>query len=117
MMKRLLSLLSAVALTGCVSVHEARLEDGSLSVEIDDSGWYILGFIPIVSGNPDGNWPHWFCDDVDPRTTTAVLDRLLVRERATEIRPVVTHATDEKVLFLITRLCYHTSAVIPPPTE
>ena len=70
---------AAVLLGGCISVSETVLADESLSVEVIDSGWYIFGCIPVLSGNPDGIWPHWFTDDLDPRTTMKVLDRIVDR--------------------------------------
>lgn len=111
-MKNLALILLAAVLTGCVSVRENQLVDGSLSVEIEDHGWYVFGFLPIASGNPDGWWPHWFTDDVDPRKPIYVLDRILAREKATKIGPVVTREEDENVLIFITRVSFHTSAII-----
>lgn len=114
-MKKVLTgmVLVAFALAGCVSVRENRLEDGSLAVEIQDDGWYFFGFLPLASGNPDGWWPHWFTDDVNPEKTVMILDRILAREGATAIGPLVTREEDENILIVITRVSYHTSAVIP----
>lgn len=110
----LVAALAALLTAGCVTVHENRLADGSLSVEIQDNGWYVFGFVPIASGNPDGRWPHWFRNDVDPRKTMMLLDRILERERPDEIGPVVTREEDENILIVVTRVSYHTSAIIPP---
>ena len=104
---------AAVLLGGCISVSETVLADESLSVEVIDSGWYIFGCIPVLSGNPDGIWPHWFTDDLDPRTTMKVLDRIIARENPDCIGPIVTYRRDETVLVLVTRMSYHTSAIIP----
>jgi hypothetical protein len=104
---------AAFLLGGCISVNETVLAEESLSVEVIDSGWYIFGCIPVLSGNPDGVWPHWFTDDLDPRTTMKVLDRIIARENPDSIGPIVTYRRDETVLVLITRMSYHTSAIIP----
>lgn len=108
----LIGICALVLFTGCVSVRESRLADGSLAVEIEDNGWYIFGCVPIASGNPDGRWPHWFTDDVDPRKTMLVLDRILAREPVAKIGPVVTREEDESILIVVTRAAYHTSAII-----
>ena len=103
----------AALATGCVTVRENQLSDGSLAVEIHDNGWYILGVVPIVSGNPDGRWPHWFTDDVTPEKTMYVLDRIVEREDPDKIGTIVTRREDEDVLFFINRVSIHTCAVIP----
>lgn len=112
-MKRLGLIAIAAVLSGCISIHEAKLDDGSLSVEIADSGWYAFGFIPLATGNPVGGGTHWFTDDVNPRTTLSLLDQILVREGATSVGPVVTREVDENVLLIFSIKTYRTSAIIP----
>ena len=116
-MKRHKALLSfaigALLSAGCVTVRENRLSDGSLAVEIHDNGWYILGVVPVVSGNPDGRWPHWFSDDVSPAKTMLVLDRIVAREDPETIGALTTRREDEDILFIINRISYHTSAILP----
>lgn len=112
-MKKLLFLAVAASLAGCVSIQEAHLDDGSLSVEIADSGWYLFGFIPILTGDPVGFGPNWFTDDVNPQTTINLLDQILVREQATRVGPVVTREVDENLLVIISVKSYRTSAIIP----
>ena len=107
------AVIAACLACGCVTVSENYLADKSLSVEVTDSGWYLFGCVPVVSGNPDGSWPHWFTDDLNPKTTLKVLDRVIARKKPERIGPVVTRRQDENVLILITRTSYHTSAVIP----
>ena len=107
------AVIAACLACGCVTVNENYLADKSLSIEVTDSGWYLFGCVPVVSGNPDGKWPHWFTDDLNPQTTLKVLDRVIARRKAERIGPVVTRRQDENVLVLITRTSYHTSAVIP----
>ena len=112
-MKQFLALVIVSSLLGCVSVQEARLDDGSLSVEIADSGWYLFGFIPIVTGDPVGFGPNWFTDDVNPQTTLNQLDRILAREQATRVGPIVTREVDESLLVISSIKTYRTSAIIP----
>ena len=114
-----LCILAAGALlaAGCVTVRENKLADGSIAVEIHDNGWYIFGVIPIVSGNPDGRWPHWFTDDVTPEKTMYVLDRIVARENPEKIDALISFEEDEDVLFIINRLSIHTSVVIPQPSR
>ena len=109
----LLPLLAA----GCVTVRENYLADGSLAVEIQDNGWYIFDLIPIVTGNPDGRWPHWFTDDVALEKSMHVLDRIVAREKPEKIGTLVTRIEDEDILFVINRVSMHTSAVIPPSSK
>ena len=40
----------AALLAGCSTVTVSR--NGSTMVNIENSGWYLLNFIPIASGNP-----------------------------------------------------------------
>ena len=105
--------LGALFAAGCVTIRENRLSDGALAVEVHDSGWYIFGVIPVVSGNPDGRWPHWFTDDVTPQKTMFVLDRIVERENPDRIDAVLTRREDEDILFFINRVSIHTSAVLP----
>ena len=114
--------LSAIALglllaAGCVTVRQNRLSDGSLAVEIHDSGWYVFDVVPIVSGNPDGRWPHWFTDDVTPEKTMYVLDRIVAREDPEKIGALTSRSEDENILFFINRVSTHTSAVIPQRSQ
>ena len=114
--------LSAIALcsllaAGCVTVRQNRLADGSLAVEIHDNGWYVFGVIPVVSGNPDARWPHWFTDDVTPEKTLYVLDRIVAREDPEKIGALTSRCDDENILFFISRVSTHTSAVIPQRTQ
>ena len=114
MLSRALFAAAVLFAAGCVTVRENRIADGSLAVEIHDSGWYVFGFLPIVSGNPDGMWPHWFSDDVSGETTMKVLDRIVAREKPEALGTLVTREVDEDVLFVISRVSCHTSAVLIP---
>ena len=108
--------LAALLAQGCVTVRENRLADGSLAIEIHDNGWYVLGVLPVVSGNPDGRWPHWFTSDVTPEKTMYVLDRIVAREDPEKIGTLISRREDEDILFVINRVSIHTSAVIPQKT-
>jgi len=114
MLYRTLFAAAALLAAGCVAVRENRIANGSLAVEIHDSGWYVFGFIPILSGDPDSFWPNWFSDDVSGETTMKVLDRIVAREKPKSICSLVTREVDEDVLFVINRVSCHTSAVLIP---
>ena len=49
-MKRLAVILVCALLGGCATVTVSR--NGATMVNIENSGWYLLNFIPIASGNP-----------------------------------------------------------------
>ena len=49
-MKRLAIILACALLGGCATVTVSR--DGATMVNIENSGWYLLNFIPLASGNP-----------------------------------------------------------------
>ena len=49
-MKRFAIILACALLGGCATVTISR--DGATMVSIENSGWYLLNFNPIASGNP-----------------------------------------------------------------
>ena len=48
-MKRMAFILMCALLGGCATVTVSR--EGGTMVNIENSGWYLLNFIPIASGN------------------------------------------------------------------
>ena len=50
-MKRLAVILACTLLGGCATVTVSR--DGATMVNIENSGWYLLGCLPIITGNPE----------------------------------------------------------------
>ena len=125
-----LSLLLALALfgAGCTSVHVTRAYNGvrvdggrqpAATVEVENSGWFLLTFIPIASGDPQSPnevSSQWFTDTVTVGNNIKVLKDVMRRERVTEVANLTTHCSDEKYLvFILARRAYHTSAVLLRP--
>lgn len=115
---------------GCASVHVTQAYNGvavengrrpAQTVEIENSGWYILTFIPVASGDPNNPNRHtcrWFTDTVKLENNIHLLDQIKQRERVTEVANLTSHRSDEKYLvFLVARRAYHTSAVLLKPEQ
>ena len=114
--------------TGCTSVHVTRAYNGvrvdggrepCATIEVENSGWYLLTFIPLASGNPEAPnevSSRWFTDTVTVGNNIKVLKDVMRRERITEVANLTTHCSDEKYLvFILARRAYHTSAVLLKP--
>lgn len=130
-MSRLAVLAAAAALlaaAGCVSVRTTRAYNGVAveggrapvaTVEIENSGWYLLTFIPLASGNaeaPNAADCRWFSDTVTVENNLKVLREIMLHERVAEVANLTSHRSDEKYLvFLLARRAYHTSAVLVKP--
>lgn len=130
-MSRLSVLSAALALllvSGCMTVRTTRAYNGvaveegrkpTVTVEIENSGWYLLTFIPIASGKveaPNQADCRWFTDTVTVANNLKVLQDLMVRERVAEVANLTSHRSDEKYLVcLLARRAYHTSAVLLQP--
>ena len=65
-MKRMALILMCALLGGCATVTVSR--EGGTMVNIENSGWYLLNFIPIASGNPAS--PNSFSTRLFSRTVT-----------------------------------------------
>ncbi len=120
--------LLALLVSGCTTVHmtksfnDARVDGGArpmMTIEIENSGWYLFSFIPIASGNieaPNRNSCSWFSDTVTVENNIRVLRDLMNREGIREVANLTSHRSDEKYLvFILTRAAYHTSAVLLQP--
>ena len=104
--------LAATLLAGCSTVTISR--NGSTMVNIENSGWYLLNFIPIASGNPAA--PNSFSTRLFSKTVTLennikMLDRVIAEEGAVAIRDLNSFTIDEHILLILfKRHSYHTSA-------
>ena len=102
----------ATLLTGCSTVTVSR--NGSTMVNIENSGWYLLNFIPIASGNPanpNGCSTRLFSKTVTLENNIKMLDKVVQEEGAVAIRDVSSFTIDEHIfLILLKRHAYHTSA-------
>ena len=102
----------AALLAGCSSVTVSR--NGSTMVNIENSGWYLLNFIPIASGNPAS--PNSFSTRLFSKTVTLennvkMLDKVIADEGAVAIRDLNSFTIDEHILLILfKRHAYHTSA-------
>ena len=102
----------AARLAGCSTVTVSR--NGSTMVNIENSGWYLLNFIPIASGNPAS--PNSFSTRLFSKTVTLennvkMLDKVIADEGAVAIRDLNSFTIDEHILLILfKRHAYHTSA-------
>lgn len=110
-------LLVAAAFAGCVHVQELPQADGSVRVEIENSGWYLFDVLPIATGDPEGG-TAWFSDHCDAHANMRVLEPIIRRVGAVRVGPLVSHETDEGVLLiLLNRHGFHTSVTLFPETD
>ena len=111
-MKRLAVILACALLGGCATVTVSR--DGATMVNIENSGWYLLNFIPIASGNParpNSCTTRLFSKTVTLENNVKMLDKVIRDEGAVAIRDINSFTVDEHVLLiLLKRHAYHTSA-------
>ena len=106
--------LACALLGGCATVTVSR--DGATMVNIENSGWYLLNFIPIASGNParpNSCTTRLFSKTVTLENNVKMLDKVIRDEGAVAIRDINSFTVDEHVLLiLLKRHAYHTSAQI-----
>ena len=111
-MKRLAIILACALLGGCATVTVSR--DGATMVNIENSGWYLLNFIPIASGNPtrpNSCTTRLFSKTVTLENNVKMLDKVIREEGAAAVRDINSFTIDEHVLLiLLKRHAYHTSA-------
>ena len=111
-MKRVAFILACALLSGCATVTVSR--DGATMVNIENSGWYLLNFIPIASGNParpNSCTTRLFSKTVTLENNVKMLDKVIRDEGAVAIRDINSFTVDEHVLLiLLKRHAYHTSA-------
>ena len=111
-MKRFAAILMCALLGGCATVTVSR--NGATMVNIENSGWYLLNFIPIASGNParpNSCTTRLFSKTVTLENNVKMLDKVIRDEGAVAIRDINSFTIDEHVLLiLLKRHAYHTSA-------
>lgn len=123
--RSVLPCLAAALLAGCASVQvtenfgDVKAEAGSelaATVQIENSSWLLLDFIPVASGdpeNPNRNRCRLFRNTATLQSNVKMLDAEMKRRGATRCANVTSRWTDEKALvILFARRAYHTSAVI-----
>ena len=111
-MKRVAFILACALLSGCATVTVSR--DGATMVNIENSGWYLLNFIPLASGNPmrPNSCTTRHCSKtVTLENNVKMLDKVIRDEGAVAVRDINSFTVDEHVLLiLLKRHAYHTSA-------
>lgn len=111
-MKRFAVILTCALLSGCATVTVSR--EGATMVNIENSGWYLLNFIPIASGNParpNSCTTRLFSKTVTLENNVKMLDKVIREEGAVAVRDINSFTIDEHVLLiLLKRHAYHTSA-------
>ena len=111
-MKRMAFILMCALLGGCATVTVSR--EGATMVNIENSGWYLLNFIPIASGNParpNSCTTRLFSKTVTLENNVKMLDKVIREEGAAAVRDINSFTIDEHVLLiLLKRHAYHTSA-------
>jgi hypothetical protein len=104
--------LACALLSGCATVTVSR--DGATMVNIENSGWYLLNFIPLASGNParpNSCTTRIFSKTVTLENNVKMLDKVIRDEGAVAVRDINSFTVDEHVLLiLLKRHAYHTSA-------
>ncbi|MGN0845998.1 MAG: hypothetical protein ACI4RA_01280 [Kiritimatiellia bacterium] len=130
MSRHLVPLLAAALLiaSGCTTVRMTRAYNGvrveggatpATTLEIENSGWFLLTFIPFASGDverPNQTSCRWFRNTVKVENNVKVLKDIMQRERVREVANLTSHRSDEKYLFfLLERRACHTSAVLLQP--
>ena len=130
-MKKIAAVILGAALAaGCTTVQYSTVYNGVnvnngrtpiATVEIENSGWFLLGFIPIASGNPDK--PDrcsckLFQNTVKLENNCRVLDGKVKEAGADAVANLTSHWTDESAfVILLKRRACHTSAVLLKPED
>ena len=111
-MNRFAVILACALLGGCATVTVSR--EGATMVNIENSGWYLLNFIPLASGNParpNACTTRLFSKTVTLENNVKMLDKVIREEGAVAVRDINSFTIDEHVLLiLLKRHAYHTSA-------
>lgn len=119
------ALAAALLASGCLTSEVSHAPDGvpgdggeehMMTVEIENTGWFLFDCIPIACGNPGGLdkcSTSVFSDTLSLQTNIDALGRILEREGAYSIGTLASHEESEYVLiFLLSRRAVHTSATL-----
>lgn len=113
-------LCAALPFCGCSSVTVCR-EGGHVMAVVENSGWYLLNFIPLGSGNPEK--PNRFSfnifsDTVKVENNLKMLHDLMESEGAASYRDMSTYTTEESIMvILFKRYHCHTSVELVFPEK
>ena len=111
-----LGVLAAALFTGATGCVAVRVSDkgGHTLVDISNSGWLLLNFIPLASGcpeHPDAHHCKLFQNTVKLENNMKLLDYAVRRAGAVDYGEIVSYTSDESVFFILLKhhVC-HTSA-------
>ena len=120
--------LCVVLSAGCTTVQCAanyngvKVDNGRepiATLEIENSGWFLLSVIPLASGNPekpDSFGCKMFRNTVTLENNFRVLEKKAKELGADSVANLTSHWTDESAfVILLKRRACHTSAVLLKP--
>lgn len=125
-MKRAFAIASVVlSLTGCMTSEISRTPCGApgdgddshhLTVDIENTGWYLFDFIPLLCGDPNGVnqcSTKVFRNTLTLQNNMNELMRIVQQEGTYTIGSIMSHEESESVwVFFVSRHGYHTSATL-----
>ena len=115
-LRAILLALATAALTaaaGCVSV-DVNTDGGANMVVVENEGCYLLGFIPLITGDPD--YPNrdvcvLFEDTQTLDTNMKLIEQEAAKQGAAGIRNISSHFFDDPIIYiLLKRRVLQTSA-------
>ena len=122
---RAAAILVALVCAGCATIqratdyHGVGIENGERPIEtleIENTGWLLLKFIPLGSGDPtrpNSSSSHLFRNTVTLQNNLDMLEAEMKRVKSSRVINLSSRKTDETIfLILLTRRAYHTSAVL-----
>ena len=102
---------------GCSTIRTCKEE--KIMVEVQNSGWYLLNFIPLGSGDPhkpNTTSCNLFRNTVTLDNNIDMLNYAMRQEGAVGVRHLTTYTNDEYVfIVLLKRHSMHTSAELITP--
>ena len=124
-MRLLTVLVFSLAFAGCATINRANdyhgmgIEDGEApieTIEIENTGWMLLRYIPLGSGDPlrpNEKTCRFFRNTVTLQNNLEMLEDEMERVGAKRVANLTSRKTDESMfILLLTRRAYHTSAVL-----
>lgn len=108
-----LATLAFACLAGCCS-YDVATDCGRKMVYAQNNGWFLFGFIPIASGDPEYANKEvclWFCDSLTLEVNQMILDEAAKKHGARGFRNLSSYTSSEPVmLFLFKRKIFNSSA-------
>lgn len=124
-MKAFAVALCMLAMAGCMTSEISYTPDGVpgdgdqehlMTVDIENVGWYLFDFIPILCGDPhhvNEVSSVFFRDTLTLQNNLDELMRIAQREGTYTIGSMMSHEVSESVwVIILSRHAYHTSATL-----